>query len=190
MESARTKKEAQCLTGRITSSTRFISPDRDRILPFFKAIKKGRVFEWTPKCEKVFQGRGEGLEGGVLCQPGHERGLDEISYNGEIGPSKPKDAREHVQRCHSCQRHASIPHQPPHEMVRMLCPVPFYQWGIDVVGDLPRTPGGKRYAIVAIDYFSKCVEAKPFARQDQEPVYQILREIFTRLRDSPGTGHR
>ncbi|GAA0174514.1 hypothetical protein LIER_27892 [Lithospermum erythrorhizon] len=40
------------------------------------------------------------------------------------------------------QRHASIPHQPPHEMVRMLCPVPFYQWGIDVVGDLPRTPGG------------------------------------------------
>ncbi|GAA0143687.1 hypothetical protein LIER_35791 [Lithospermum erythrorhizon] len=43
----------------------------------------------------------------------------------------------------------------PHEIVSMLCPVPFYQWGVDIVGDLPRTPGAKSYAIVVVDYFTK-----------------------------------
>ncbi|GAA0145141.1 hypothetical protein LIER_05400 [Lithospermum erythrorhizon] len=30
------------------------------------------------------------------------------------------------------------------------------------VRDLPRTPGGKGYTIVAVDYFTKGVEAKPY----------------------------
>ncbi|GAA0154215.1 hypothetical protein LIER_12266 [Lithospermum erythrorhizon] len=55
MQSPRTQKEAHCLTGRIAALTRFISRVGDRSLPFFKAIKKGREFEWTPECEKSFQ---------------------------------------------------------------------------------------------------------------------------------------
>ncbi|GAA0168951.1 hypothetical protein LIER_23536 [Lithospermum erythrorhizon] len=49
-------------------------------------------------------------------------------------------------------------------MVSMLCPIPFYQWGVDIVGDLPRI-----------------VEAKPLPRKDQEQVHQFLIEIFTRF---------
>ncbi|GAA0144510.1 hypothetical protein LIER_35950 [Lithospermum erythrorhizon] len=51
----RTQKEAQRLTGRIIALTRFISNAGDRSLPFFKDIKKGKKFEWTPECEKSFQ---------------------------------------------------------------------------------------------------------------------------------------
>ncbi|GAA0171990.1 hypothetical protein LIER_25904 [Lithospermum erythrorhizon] len=75
---------------------------------------------------------------------------------------------------------ANIPHQHPHEMISMLCPVPFYQSG-GHWGDLPKAPGGKKYTIVAVDYFTKWVEAKPLTRQDQEGVYQFLKEIFTRF---------
>ncbi|GAA0175822.1 hypothetical protein LIER_41983 [Lithospermum erythrorhizon] len=53
--SPRTQKEAQRLTARITALTRFISRAGDRSLPFFKAIKKGKEFEWTPECEESFQ---------------------------------------------------------------------------------------------------------------------------------------
>ncbi|GAA0173073.1 hypothetical protein LIER_26766 [Lithospermum erythrorhizon] len=40
MESPKTQKEAQRLTGRIAALTRFISQAKDRSLPFFKATKK------------------------------------------------------------------------------------------------------------------------------------------------------
>ncbi|GJY34891.1 reverse transcriptase domain-containing protein [Tanacetum coccineum] len=39
--------------------------------------------------------------------------------------------------------------------------LPFSQWGIDIVGPLPTAPGGARFLVVAIDYFTKWVEAKP-----------------------------
>ncbi|GJS70476.1 reverse transcriptase domain-containing protein [Tanacetum coccineum] len=38
---------------------------------------------------------------------------------------------------------------------------PFSQWGIDIVGPMPTTPGGARFLVVAIDYFTKWVKAKP-----------------------------
>ncbi|GAA0157863.1 hypothetical protein LIER_38536 [Lithospermum erythrorhizon] len=100
------------------------------------------------------------------------------------GPSPKPDKiiiGDQLQRCDSCQRHANIPDQPPHEMVSMLRLIPFYQRGVDIVGDLPRMPWGKRYAIVEVDYFTKWVEARPLTRQDQEQVYQLLREIFNRF---------
>ncbi|GAA0164859.1 hypothetical protein LIER_20402 [Lithospermum erythrorhizon] len=58
------------------------------------------------------------------------------------------DAQDNMRRCDSCQRHATIPHQPPHEMVNMLYPIPFYEWEVDIVGDLPRTSGSKRQFLV------------------------------------------
>ncbi|GAA0158633.1 hypothetical protein LIER_15602 [Lithospermum erythrorhizon] len=49
MQSPRTQKEAQRLTGRITALTWFISCAGDRSLLFSKATKKGKEFEWTPE---------------------------------------------------------------------------------------------------------------------------------------------
>jgi hypothetical protein len=38
---------------------------------------------------------------------------------------------------------------------------PFARWGIDIVGPLPTAPGNYTHAVVAVEYFSKWVEAKP-----------------------------
>ncbi|XP_072081081.1 uncharacterized protein [Arachis hypogaea] len=45
----------------------------------------------------------------------------------------------------------------------MLAPRPFAQWGVDLLGPFPPGPGQVKYLIVAIDYFTKWVEAEPLA---------------------------
>ncbi|GKF79317.1 reverse transcriptase domain-containing protein [Tanacetum coccineum] len=46
-------------------------------------------------------------------------------------------------------------------MTSIMSAWPFSQWGIDIVGPLPTTPRGARFLVVAIDYFTKWVKAKP-----------------------------
>ncbi|XP_074342869.1 uncharacterized protein LOC141680581 [Apium graveolens] len=36
-------------------------------------------------------------------------------------------------------------------------------WGIDLIGELPKARGGVKYAVVAVDYFTKWAEAEPLA---------------------------
>ena len=53
----------------------------------------------------------------------------------------------------------------PATCLQLIAPVwPLARWGIDIVGPLPAAPGGFRFAVVAIDYFSKWVEAEPLAK--------------------------
>nr|GEY55208.1 hypothetical protein [Tanacetum cinerariifolium] len=40
---------------------------------------------------------------------------------------------------------------------------PFYKWGIDIAGPFPEGPGKVKFLIVAMDYFTKWVEAKVVA---------------------------
>ncbi|KAM6577622.1 hypothetical protein CsatB_029459 [Cannabis sativa] len=43
----------------------------------------------------------------------------------------------------------------------MRSPWPFAVWGIDLIGSLPTGKGGVKYAIVAVDYYTKWTEAEP-----------------------------
>jgi transposase InsO family protein len=37
------------------------------------------------------------------------------------------------------------------------------RWGLDLLGPLPPTQGNLKYVVVAVEYFSKSIEAKPLA---------------------------
>ena len=37
---------------------------------------------------------------------------------------------------------------------------PFARWGIDIIGKLPLAQGNFQYAVVAVEYFTKWIEAK------------------------------
>ena len=70
------------------------------------------------------------------------------------------DAQDVVRTCPNCQRQASYSKFPPDE-VQLLPPVwPLAQWGIDIVGSLPMALGNYKYVAVAVEYFSKWIEAK------------------------------
>ncbi|XP_028092679.1 uncharacterized protein LOC114292866 [Camellia sinensis] len=53
MQSPRTVKEVQQLTGRVTALNRFISRATDKCLPFFKVLRQ--AFEWNTKSEEAFK---------------------------------------------------------------------------------------------------------------------------------------
>lgn len=47
---------------------------------------------------------------------------------------------------------------------------PFYQWGTDILGPFPIAPGELKFLIVAIDYFTKWIEAEAVACISDEKV--------------------
>ena len=48
-------------------------------------------------------------------------------------------------------------------MMTISSPWPFTQWGIDIMGPLPQGKRQVRFLLVAIDYFTKRVEAEALA---------------------------
>jgi hypothetical protein len=55
MQSPRTIKEVQQLTGRIATLTCFLPASAKRCLPFFKMLRSKKNFEWNAECEQAFQ---------------------------------------------------------------------------------------------------------------------------------------
>ena len=70
------------------------------------------------------------------------------------------DCCKFVQKCHKCQVHGDLIRVPPHELNVMSSPWPFIAWGMDVISPIePATSNGPKFILVAIDYFTKWVEA-------------------------------
>ncbi|KAL0430800.1 UNVERIFIED_CONTAM: hypothetical protein Sradi_0706000 [Sesamum radiatum] len=55
LQSPKTQKEVQKLTGKIASLSRFISRYADRSLLFFKTLGKAKEFKWTEECEQALK---------------------------------------------------------------------------------------------------------------------------------------
>ncbi|GKF42318.1 reverse transcriptase domain-containing protein, partial [Tanacetum coccineum] len=49
-------------------------------------------------------------------------------------------------------------------MTSIMAPWPFYQLGMDILGPLTQSARKLKFVIVAIDYFTKWIEAKLLAR--------------------------
>ena len=64
----------------------------------------------------------------------------------------------------------------------MTTPWPFSVWGIDIIGEIvPKASNGHRYIIVAIDYFTKWVEAASYATlKAKDVVIFIQKNIICR----------
>ncbi|XP_070022157.1 uncharacterized protein [Nicotiana sylvestris] len=59
--------------------------------------------------------------------------------------------------------HGDLIHSSPSELHTMSTPWPFVVWGMDVIEPIkPAVSNGHRFILVAIDYFTKWVEAKTF----------------------------
>ncbi|KAK6151566.1 hypothetical protein DH2020_014201 [Rehmannia glutinosa] len=56
----------------------------------------------------------------------------------------------------------------------MSAPCPFSKWGIDIVGPFPVASGQRKFLIVAVDYFSKWVEAEPVARIGESNIKDFI----------------
>ncbi|KAK8951805.1 hypothetical protein KSP39_PZI004309 [Platanthera zijinensis] len=85
-----------------------------------------------------------------------------------------REATDFVQRCKSCQLHANVPRQPPVALSTLQGAWPFAQWGVDLLGPLHQALGQRKFLIMAIDYFTKWVEAEPLAKITEENAKQFM----------------
>ncbi|XP_027155087.1 uncharacterized protein LOC113755239 [Coffea eugenioides] len=124
---------------------------RSYLGPWFRCI--------TPEeGQRVIQDIHEGLCGAHV---GYRMLVKKALLLGYFWPTMRVDAQIMVFSCPACQHHAPEHHQPTNLMILITSPWSFEQWGTDIIGPFLRAPGNFAYAVVAVDYFTKWVEAEP-----------------------------
>ncbi|GJS26155.1 reverse transcriptase domain-containing protein, partial [Tanacetum coccineum] len=102
-------------------------------------------------------------EGSCSMHSGPRSVVAKVVRTGYYWPTMHMDARNLIRECNDCQIHRPIPRNPQQNLTPITSPWPFYKWGIDIAGPFPEGPGKVKFLIVAIDYFTKWIEAKAVA---------------------------
>ncbi|GJX38659.1 reverse transcriptase domain-containing protein [Tanacetum coccineum] len=79
---------------------------------------------------------------------------------GYYWPTMHRDAQDMIRTCNDFQIHRPVPRHPQQTPTLITAPWPFYKWGIDIDGPFLEGPG---IDTVAMDYFTKWIEAKTVA---------------------------
>ena len=80
-----------------------------------------------------------------------------------------------VQRCPKCQIHGNLIHVSSLELHTLTSPWPFSAWAIDIIGKISlKSSSGHEFILVAINYFTKWVEAALYARLTSSGVASFI----------------
>jgi hypothetical protein len=89
--------------------------------------------------------------------------LGKVFRQGFYWPKAASDAADLVQKCENCQK-CTRDQKKPSSLTQLFQPTwQLQRWGLDLLGPLPPAHGNLRYAVVAVEYFSKWIEVKPLA---------------------------
>ncbi|XP_025664779.1 uncharacterized protein [Arachis hypogaea] len=101
---------------------------------------------------------------------------------GYYWPSMMVDSKEFVRKCVKYQENANFNRAPATELSLLTSSRPFAQWGVDLLGPFPVGPGQVKYPIVAIDYYTKWIEAEPLASISSANCRKFMwRQVITRF---------
>ncbi|XP_042410237.1 uncharacterized protein LOC121999652 [Zingiber officinale] len=109
-----------------------------------------------------------------------------ILLAGYFWPTLQADDVRIVTTCLSCHKYHNLSHRPTEKMKASTVSCSFDQWGMDIVGPFPMAIGQRKFLFVAVDYFSKWVEAEPLARITE----QIWSRSLFGSTSSVGSGFR
>nr|POF02826.1 transposon ty3-g gag-pol polyprotein [Quercus suber] len=106
-----------------------------------------------------------------------------IIRTGYFWPTMQVDTAEFVKRCDKCQQFGNVQRLPAEKLTTISSLWPFAQWGIDIVGPLPQGKGQVKFLLVAIDYFTKLVEAEALATITEARIQSFVwKNIICRFR--------
>jgi transposase InsO family protein len=100
---------------------------------------------------------------------------------GFYWPIAVADATRIVRSCRGCQFYARQTHLPSQTLQTIPITWPFAVWGLDLVGPLPKAPGGFKHLLVAIDKFSKWIEVRPLTSIRSEQAVAFFTNIIHRF---------
>jgi hypothetical protein len=91
------------------------------------------------------------------------------------------DSKDIVRRCEVCQLYARQTHLPAQALQTIPITWPFAFWNLDMVDPLRQVPGGFTHLLVAVDKFSKWIEARPIVNICSEEVVSFFTDIIYRF---------
>ena len=95
---------------------------------------------------------------------------------GFFWPLALKDEEQIVKTHEGCQM-MGLKSNRPSGPLQLIPPAwPLQRWGMDLVGPLPTAQGNYKYAVVAVEYFTKWIEAKPLVNITSEAVQKFFWE--------------
>ncbi|GKV02675.1 hypothetical protein SLEP1_g15073 [Rubroshorea leprosula] len=94
--------------------------------------------------------------------------------HGYYWPTMVEDAQSYVRKCPTCQFNADDIHMLGEMLSSLTSPWPFAQWGVDLLGPFIKGKGGCTFLVVAVDYFTKWIEAKPLSTTTERKIEEFL----------------
>ncbi|XP_004246805.1 uncharacterized protein [Solanum lycopersicum] len=141
--------------------------------PWYFYIKRRTPDLGLLRCVDAIELRIEQIQSGVYGT--HMNGLTlarNILRAGYFLMTKVNDYCMFVQKC---QVHGDLIRVPPHKLNAMSSPWTFVAWGMDVIGPIdPTASNGQRFILVAIDYFTKWVEAASYKSVTKKVVVDFI----------------
>lgn len=89
-------------------------------------------------------------------------------------------AKDNIDRCEGCQFYSNLCHKPVSALKTIPLVWPFAVWGLDMVGPFRTGQSGFTRLLVAIDKFTKWIEAKPIKKLDSRTAIKFMRDITFR----------
>ena len=89
-------------------------------------------------------------------------------------------AKEIVDKCEGCQFYSNMSHKPASALKTIPIVWPFIVCGLDTVGPLRTARSGFTHVLVAVDKFTKWIEAKPTKNLDAGTAISFIRELIFR----------
>ncbi|CAL8090266.1 unnamed protein product [Prunus armeniaca] len=100
-----------------------------------------------------------------------------IRRYGYFWPTMMKDCIDYAKGCEASQRHGPIQQAPLVPMNPVVKPWPFRGWAMDLIGKIyPASTKQHCFIIVATDYFTKWVEAKPVKTTTSQEIITFIEE--------------
>ena len=94
---------------------------------------------------------------------------------GYCWPTLFVDVYKTVKSCHECQIFEGRQKLQPLPLKPIEVSAPFQQWGLDFIGEIhPASSGQHRWILIAIDYFTKWIEAVPTRQATDSVIISFL----------------
>jgi hypothetical protein len=100
--------------------------------------------------------------------------------HGFYWPIALQDAEFLVKLCNGCRRFSKQRHTPAAALKTIPLTWPFTVWGLDMVRPFKTAPGGLTQILVAVDKFTKWIEAKLIKKLDGSSTIKFFNEIIVR----------
>jgi hypothetical protein len=104
-----------------------------------------------------------------------------VFHQGFYWPTTVADANEVVRTCEGCQFYARKTNLSANALQTIPVTWSFAVWGLDIIGPLRKAPGGYTHLLVAVDKFSKWIEARPITYLRVEQAVSFFIDIIHRF---------